>query len=343
MIGAGAIGCAVAARLADQGREVVLAGPSLSTDASRVAAGMIAPLSEAALDPLSRPGALVLSSAAALWPDFADRFGVELRTCGGLLLSASAEGSVSETWPGEPVSLAAACRIAPYLEGWDGTLHWLPGECAVDPGAALAALEAHLIRRGGRRLPGTLSPRADGSWAHDAGRVTARWTVLATGAGSEARVDVAPELAVLTPIRGQILRTAPGRVEPGAAFVRGPGAYVAPQLDGAVMIGATMEAGVRHLSPSPQTSQALLAATAAFASELTVGPMAVHVGLRASTPDALPLVGPSARSGVLLATGLRRNGWLLAPLVAGMIADYLAGEDPGPLARRLDPQRFGRP
>ena len=46
---------------------------------------------------------------------------------------------------------------------------------------------------------------------------------------------------------------------------------------------------------------------------------------------------------LLLATGLRRNGWLLAPLVAGMIADYLAGEDPGPHARRLDPQRFERP
>jgi glycine oxidase len=45
---------------------------------------------------------------------------------------------------------------------------------------------------------------------------------------------------------------------------------------------------------------------------------------------------------VFLATGLRRNGWLLAPLVAGLIADYLAGKEQGPLARRLDPQRFER-
>ncbi len=295
------------------------------------------------MDPPSRPGAPVLSLAAALWPDFADRFGVDLRPCGGLLLASPAGGAAREALPGEPLSLEAARRMAPYLQVWDGPIHWLPGECAVDAAAALAALEAHLTRRGGRRLAATLKPRPDGSWAHDQGRVRAQWTVLAGGAGSESQMVVAPELAVLTPIRGQILRTAPGRVVPGAAFVRGPGAYVAPQSDGAAMIGATMEAGVRDMSVSPQTSQALLAAAAIFASGLATGPMTARVGVRASTPDALPLVGPSVRSGVLLATGLRRNGWLLAPLVAGMIADYLAGKDPGAMARQLDPQRFGRP
>jgi glycine oxidase len=67
---------------------------------------------------------------------------------------------------------------------------------------------------------------------------------------------------------------------------------------------------------------------------------AAQAGVRAATPDGLPLVGPSARAGVWLATGARRNGWLLAPLVARMLAAYLSDRDPGPYAGLLAPRRF---
>ena len=62
--------------------------------------------------------------------------------------------------------------------------------------------------------------------------------------------------------------------------------------------------------------------------------------VRAGTPDGLPLVGWSAEPGVFLTVGARRNGWLLAPLVAAITAAYLAGEDPGPFAGQLDARRF---
>ncbi|MDP3173921.1 MAG: D-amino-acid oxidase, partial [Phenylobacterium sp.] len=52
------------------------------------------------------------------------------------------------------------------------------------------------------------------------------------------------------------------------------------------------------------------------------------------------LVGPAATPGVLIAAGARRNGWLLAPLVARMIAAYAMGDDPGPHAATLHPKRF---
>jgi glycine oxidase len=66
------------------------------------------------------------------------------------------------------------------------------------------------------------------------------------------------------------------------------------------------------------------------------------VGVRASTVDGLPLVGWSDRPGVMLAVGARRNGWLLAPLVAGLVAAYLTGKDPGPDAAQFDARRFDR-
>ncbi|HWU14145.1 MAG TPA: D-amino-acid oxidase, partial [Caulobacter sp.] len=50
----------------------------------------------------------------------------------------------------------------------------------------------------------------------------------------------------------------------------------------------------------------------------------------------------SAAPGVMLAVGARRNGWLLAPLVADLVAAYLKGDHPGPDAASLDARRFSR-
>jgi glycine oxidase len=48
-------------------------------------------------------------------------------------------------------------------------------------------------------------------------------------------------------------------------------------------------------------------------------------GLRPGTSDNLPLVGPGALEGLVLATGHYRNGVLLAPLTADLVAEILSG------------------
>ena len=48
-------------------------------------------------------------------------------------------------------------------------------------------------------------------------------------------------------------------------------------------------------------------------------------GLRPGTPDNVPLVGPGAEDGLLLATGHHRNGILHAPLAAELVARELTG------------------
>ncbi|WP_411288459.1 FAD-dependent oxidoreductase, partial [Phenylobacterium sp.] len=63
-------------------------------------------------------------------------------------------------------------------------------------------------------------------------------------------------------------------------------------------------------------------------------------GVRGATPDGLPMVGWSTAPGVLLAVGARRNGWLLAPLVARIVAAQVTGADAGAYAARLEPGRF---
>jgi len=341
VVGGGAIGLSVGVRLARAGATVGLVGPDPTASASRVAAGMIAPLSETWTDPATAGGLDLFTAAAALWPAFAEETGVRFRRTGALWLPPPGGQPPRSVDPSRYalVGLAEARAMAPLLETIDGPIFHAPEEGCVDAGQALAALGEAYAALGGVRLVGEARP--DGAvWRVGSAEIRAGRVVIASGMSAVSLSDVAPEAKVLTPVRGQILRLAT-QVDPLSPCLRGPGAYVAPQSDGGVRVGATMEAGETSLTPDPATTTRLLAAVLRFAPSLAGATVTAEVGIRAATPDALPLVGPSSRAGVLLATGLRRNGWLLAPLVAEVIAAYLADKDPGRFAGELDPRRFG--
>ena len=69
----------------------------------------------------------------------------------------------------------------------------------------------------------------------------------------------------------------------------------------------------------------------------------VTAGLRPGTPNNLPLVGPGAVEGLVLATGHFRNGILLAPLAAEAVADLLSGNRRSSLDRYVRPKDERRP
>lgn len=168
------------------------------------------------------------------------------------------------------------------------------------------------------------------------GRGAADWLVIATGAGL-GLADVAPELARLSPIKGQILRFPD--VRGGRMSLRGEGAYAVPGTGG-LAVGATMEPGVNDARVDPVTLEPLVRAAGRLFPALEGAAFAAAAGVRAATPDGLPMAGPSTAAGVILAVGARRNGWLLAPLVAQVVTACVTGRDPGPYAARLDPARF---
>ena len=197
--------------------------------------------------------------------------------------------------------------LAPNLYGLRSDEDW-----RLSPrGARLALLDA-LQRRGVVSESRAISPREVGPS-----------TVIATGAGTALAI-AAPELTALSPVKGQILHfTTPPL---SGATVRGPGVYIAPQLDGAV-VGATMEPGRSDQSLEPSALARLRRAAAELFPSLAEAPAKGHAGVRAATPDGLPMVGRS-KSGALLCVGARRNGWLLAPLVASTLVAVLAGSQP---------------
>jgi glycine oxidase len=327
------VGLSCALALADAGFDVEVwdPAPPLAT-ASGVAAGMLAPAFEAVLDPVATPHFDLLLAARNLWPAFAERAGVQLDRAGALA-AGSAEWIAAlrsrfvalGLHPGE-LSPTVAAGLAPGLSNATEAALFTREDWRVDAGAAIAALRRSADDAGVQFVPQAADASAGGL------------LVIATGA-STSLADVAPELAALSPIKGQILRVPGGEI--GPFTVRGDGVYLAPG-PGRLLVGATMEPGVSDTEVDEAKTRPLHAAAARLfphLSEMVAEPAA---GVRGATPDGLPLVGASRGGEALLAVGARRNGWLLAPLIGGMVAAMAAGREPGASASPLAPDRFSR-
>ena len=338
IVGAGVVGLACALRLADDGWAVTVHDEAAPTSASRVAAGMLAPASEALLD-AAGPYAL-LRDARDLWTPLAATLDVRLAREGALHLAAP------DVLAARAAALAALGGQAQVLEGralaelWpaglappQGPALFTPEDWRLPAAATLDALRAQAVARGVAIRHVRLAPEAATPAALGADAV-----VLAAGWGAAGFAALAPEAAALHPIKGQRLGFAAPPFR--GPVLRAAGVYLAPD-EGGVIAGATMEPGLADLAPDAARADALRHAAVALAPGLARAAPDVGVGVRACTPDGRPLVGPSSTLGVFWAAGMRRNGWLLAPLVAEVLAAYLSRRDPGPHAPLLHPRRFG--
>lgn len=344
--GAGALGSAISWRLQTDGARVIrLDGPASGQSASGVAAGMLAPAFEALLDDASIGRYGLLQAARNEWPDFADGlrpFGGGIERSGALwvaddesqvqvLRQLNAAGAEAQR-----LSAAQAGRASPGLKAPAGAVH-TPEDWRLDPQTLLQALREAFLAEGGQVRGAGLRSIHDGTVGLSDGEgLEADTVVLATGLTPEGLGRPPPELASLQPIKGQIVRVLGAGPRDGPV-VRAPGIYVAPGARGPA-IGATMEVGVSDRRIDAEVCDRLLALAKPLFPGLAGVASAAAAGVRASTPDGLPMVGPSRVPGVVLAVGARRNGWLLAPMIARAVAEGLAGADCWtPL---FDPARF---
>ncbi len=129
----------------------------------------------------------------------------------------------------------------------------------------------------------------------------------------------------MKPRKGQMLY-----VQPKASVLRhvlrAPEVYIVPRSSGKVLIGATVEDVGYDKSVDPSAIQNLLNAAAKYLPELASAPITQSwAGLRPGTPDGLPIIGPTETPGLFIASGHFRNGILLAPVTARIMADLLQG------------------
>lgn len=328
--GGGVLGLSAALALADAGCTVTLRDPAGAPVASSVAAGMLAPVFETVLDGGRDADLELLLAARNLWPALAARAGIAIDRSGAAAVGSDAwlararAGLTRLGLRGADLPRSLLSDLAPGLTV-DFEALLVREDWRLDPRPALSALRA-AAKAAGVAFEARPALGPDG----------ADWLVVATGA-DRGLSGVAPELAGLTPIKGQILRYREARA--GPLNLRGEGAYAVPGVDG-LAIGATMEAGRADTEPDLKSLTPLVAAAERLFPELRGAAFGVSAGVRGATPDGLPMVGRSATPGVILAVGARRNGWLLAPLVAQMVTACVTGGDPGPYAPRMDPARF---
>jgi glycine oxidase len=340
--GAGAVGSACALALARAGHAVTVVDPGDTPNASDVAAGMLAPAFEALFDAPDRHE--LYRAARDLWPSLAESGGVEIVRDGAMALGSRAdaerwvEGLAQRGAHAELLTPPEAKARAPTI----ATGQWAAftaDDWRLDAPASLAALRSAAEALGARFTRGRVVGVAPGGARLVTGDVlSADRLVAATGADLAAQA-LAPEIAALSPIKGQILR-APGFFA-AQPTVRMAGAYLCVGA-GQAILGATMEAGRNDRDVDPAQTAELVRRGADLSAGLGAVAWRAAAGVRAATADGLPLCGPSRAEGVILAVGARRNGWLLAPMIAEVVLRTIEGRSAGEAGRLFDPSRFSR-
>lgn len=366
VVGAGLIGLSCAWRAAQAGMSVlVLERDEPGSGASGVAAGMLAPVTEASF---GEEALLDLNlRGRELWAGFA----AELEELSGMPSGYAASGALvvaaerddvdelrrlhafqrrlglASEWMG-----ARDCRrLEPGLSPRVGGAILAPDDGHVDPAAVVRALAAALAEAGGELVAGAeveslviedgrvTGVRTAGGHSRVAGAV-----LLAAGAWTAGGMLAADSGApAVRPVKGQLLdlRTRPGHPVPASRVIRTPRCYIVTRPDGRVVVGATVEEQGFDTAVTADAVFRLLEAAWEVLPEIgELELVRVRAGLRPATPDNAPAIGRGGLDGLLWATGHYRNGVLLAPLTARAIADLLQGLDPASELDAFDPRRF---
>lgn len=362
VVGAGIVGCAVAYELARRGASVhVVDGRPVGMGATQASAGILAPYIETQADnPLFDLAVLSLG----LYDDFAARvtsesgLAVAYRRTGTLdvatdesamrELRARADLLTRRGVGAEMLDGASARLKEPQLADdiVGGLVIGAHGFVAA--GALTSATAAAAIGKGAQFLERsrvTRIAREDGNITVDTDRGTLRAGAVVLAAGSwSGSIDadsLVPRMP-MTPVRGQLLHLSWNgpRLR---RIVWSPCCYLVPWDDGTVLVGATVEhAGFEERTTVAGVRQLMEAACAVTPNALTAGFGGARVGLRPGTADGLPIIGASSIvPNVMYATGHYRNGVLLSPITATLVADAMLEKRIDPALAAFSPARFG--
>lgn len=360
IVGGGVIGCAVARELARRGAAVVvLERGRPGGGATWAAAGMLTPQGEGRVD-----GSFLRLCLASLdlYPEFAASVHGEtghdpaFRPMGTLVAALSpdeAEGLRGELaehrsrggaveWLDGAAALDREPALAPGVVG----ALWFPREGQVDNRALGRALWSAAVGAGASvacdseaRSLLVRGSQVAGVRLADGRTVSGDCVVLAAGAWS-GQLEGLPRALPVRPVRGQML--ALDAVPPVlSCLVSAAHVYLVPRSQGRVLVGATLEdAGFVSRTTARGVRGLLDGALRAVPSLEDAALAETWAGLRPGTPDGRPILGPDpAVDGLVYATGHFRNGILLTPVTAQLVADLIDGAPPG---HDLSPYRVDR-
>jgi len=352
IVGGGITGLTIGVALQASGRKVTLvAREALEDTASGVAAGMIAPALEALTEPDPVLSFQRLKAAQSAWLNLFDLWPETLRVAlaearktptlyvwhvglpSGDMHEAGIRKRLSDmgaTYQPLDWHAVAAAGFDPEYEG----AARIADDWLVDAVSTLTVLQSYFEELGGRVLRAAACHVGAQTLLLASGEVLdADHIVVAAGYDAQTFSGDVPALACLTPIKGHLLDIAG---QGASGIVRSARGYFVDHGKHG-KFGATMQAGRDDLTIEPEVVSELRANAGSMHIEIIEA--APRTGIRASTPDGWPLIGRDPSSGVLVATGMRRNGYIFAPLAAKVILALVEGRET-PEADIYRPDRF---
>ncbi|MBL8148570.1 MAG: glycine oxidase ThiO [Blastocatellia bacterium] len=361
VIGGGLIGCAVATELASRNFQVLLFEKHFpGQEASWASAGMLAPQTEAKNpDPLFQ----LCIKSSSMYKDYVQ----ELKEITGLDPCYRTSGAIQIAFDQSSIEQLLQSHKWQFEQGLK--IEWLTHQQALDLEPNLSNEVAGALfyqdefQIDNRKLVETLITAAErkGVEIHSGCQVTEILTdnysvtgivanekrysackvINAAGSwGSMLKVEDR-FLPKVFPVRGQMvsLKTSPSLLKQTVHFDH---YYLVPRFDGTIIVGSTTEqvgyekrvttAGLESLLANAQKVVPTLA-TASFKE--------AWAGLRPATEDGLPILGQHPEiSGLIFATGHYRNGVLLVPITAKLIAELVEKEQEPDQLLPFSPARF---
>lgn len=302
-------------------------------------------------------------ASLAIYPEFvaaveeASGERAKFQPCGAIetLFSADAERELStllalHTGLGletEPLEISQAFELEPSLGRDLRTAALRHSEACVDNRAFTAAILAAAAARGAefRSESPVESVLSDGERCAGliAGgeKILARHAVIAAGCFS-AQIEGVARYVPVKPVRGQMVALSSEHVDL-KHVLRSERGYIVPRGGGICVAGSTLENVGFVKRVTPGGIEKILAA----AIEMVPGLADAEIvetwsGLRPGTPDHLPSLGITDIEGLIIATGHYRNGILLTPITARLVASWITGEPIALDCRAYSPMRFAR-
>lgn len=337
--GAGIIGVSLALELRERGATVlVLDRGEPGQEASSAAAGMLA-AGGFETPPALRPLAL---ESARMFPEYVGKLEAlsniktDFRQHGTIVFQDSAATAPAQY---RKLSCDDLRRLEPSLHN-PGQEAFFVQEDTVDPRLLMqAALAA--AQKSGVEIRGNTEVREIRSVGSNVEVETVGATRPIHGRAA-VNCQGAWAGAPVRPRKGQMLYVRPEEKNLLQHVIHAPEAYIVPRSSGKILIGATVEDVGFDKTVATSTIQQLLSSAARYLPELESSPIVeTWAGLRPGTPDDLPILGPTDAPNVFAATGHFRNGILLAPITAKIMANLIMGQPVQYEISSFSPARFG--